>query len=393
MSDSPPVIYFDNAATSFPKPAPVAAAMGDFLANLAVNPGRGGFDLSIEGGRAVDKVRKSLDRFFNNPAKDPDRAIFTTNATDALNHAIQGVCRPGDHVVATVMDHNSVLRPLFMLQKAGVITFDLVPADASGRIDPADLEALIRPETKLVVMTHASNVCGAVQPAKEVGAICRARGVLFLLDAAQTSGVFSVDMEELQVDMVAFTGHKSLLGPTGIGGLIVGPDVDIRSTRWGGTGVRSAVREHLDKFPWRLESGTLNTVGIAGLAAGMEWVQATEPGSLLEHEIKLTDRFLVGCSDLKKLTVHGCGGPRPIALGPDQMPVVSITVEGRTAEEIGLFLDADWNIAVRTGLHCAPLAHEALGTTPLGSARFSFGPFNTEAQVDEAVTAMRDIAK
>jgi selenocysteine lyase/cysteine desulfurase len=184
-----------------------------------------------------------------------------------------------------------------------------------------------------------------------------------------------------------------LLGPTGIGGLVVGPDVGIRSTRWGGTGVRSAVREHLKRFPWRLESGTLNTVGIAGLAAGMEWVQAQGPDSLLDHEITLANRFVSGCSDLKKVTLHGCGETRPTELGPEQMPVVSLTVEGRTAEEIGLFLDADWNIAVRTGLHCAPLAHEALGTTPLGSARFSFGPFNTQADVDEAVTAMRDIAK
>jgi len=393
MTTPTPMIYLDNAATSFPKPAPVAEAIGDFLAHLAVNPGRGGFDLSLEGGLLVDKVRSRLDRFFNNPAADADRAIFTANATDALNLAIQGVCRPGDHVVATVMDHNSVLRPLTMMQNAGIITFDLAPCDQNGQVDPAAVEALIGPSTRLVVMTHASNVCGAVQPAAEVGALCRKRGVLFLLDAAQTAGVIPVDMAALQADLVAFTGHKSLLGPTGTGGLIVGPDVDIRSTRWGGTGVRSAVREHLEEYPYRLEAGTLNTVGIAGLAASLEWVATQEDGALLEHERCLADRFLAGCSDLKKVSVHGCGSPRPMALGPDRLPVVSLTVEGRSAEEMGMFLDADWNIAVRTGLHCAPLAHEALGTTPHGSVRFSFGPFNTDQDVEEALTAMRDLAR
>jgi selenocysteine lyase/cysteine desulfurase len=169
--------------------------------------------------------------------------------------------------------------------------------------------------------------------------------------------------------------------------------VDIRSTRWGGTGVRSAVREHLEEYPYRLEAGTLNTVGIAGLAASLEWVTTQEDGALLEHERGLADRFLAGCSDLKKVSVHGCGSPRPTALGPDRLPVVSLTVEGRSAEEMGMFLDADWNIAVRTGLHCAPLAHEALGTTPHGSVRFSFGPFNTDQNVEEALTAMRDLAR
>jgi cysteine desulfurase family protein len=387
------MIYFDNAATSFPKPPQVAEAIADFLANLAVNPGRGGFDLSLEGGLLVDNVRDRLDRFFNNPARDPDRAIFTANATDALNLAIQGVCRAGDHVVATVMDHNSVLRPLFMLQKAGMITFDLAPCDKNGQVDPSAVKALIGPKTRLVVMTHASNVCGAIQPAAEVGAICRERGILFLLDAAQTAGIVPVDMVALKADMVAFTGHKSLLGPTGTGGLIVGPDVDVRSTRWGGTGVRSAVREHLEKFPWRLEAGTLNTVGIAGLGASLEWVSAKEDGQLLAHEHRLANKFLAGCAELDKVMFHGCGADRPTELGPDRLPVISLTVQGRSAEEMGLFLDADWNIAVRTGLQCAPLAHEALGTVPHGSVRFSFGPFNTDEDVAVGVTAMQELAK
>jgi cysteine desulfurase/selenocysteine lyase len=392
MPDPKPLIYFDNAATSFPKPAPVVEAMSDFLANRAVNPGRSGFDLSLETGRMVDEVRGRLDRFFNNPAAAPDRAVFTANATDALNLAIQGICCPGDHVVATVLEHNSVLRPLAMLQKAGIITFDLVPCDMNGFVDPAAVEAAIAPATRLVIMTHASNVCGAVQPAHEVGALCRDRGILFLLDAAQTAGLIPVDMTALQVDLVAFTGHKSLLGPTGIGGLIVGPDVHIRSTRWGGTGVRSASVEHPEDYPWRLEAGTLNTVGISGLAAAMDWIQVKGIDSILKHERELADRFLAGTAGLEKIEVHGCGDSHSTALGADRLPVISITVPGRPVEQIGLFLDNDWNIAVRTGLHCAPLAHEAMGTAPEGTVRISFGPFNTTSDVDVAVTALKDFA-
>ncbi len=393
MPDPKPLIYCDSAATSFPKPAPVIEAMRDFLTNRAVNPGRSGFDLSLEAGRLVDRVRGRLDRFFNNPAAAPDRSVFTANATDALNLAIQGICRPGDHVVTTVLEHNSVLRPLTMLQNAGIITFDLVACDMNGRVEAAAVAAMIGPATRLVIMTHASNVCGAVQPVAEVGALCRDRGILFLLDAAQTAGLIPVDMTALRVDLVAFTGHKSLLGPTGIGGLIVGPDVDIRSTRWGGTGVRSASLEHPDDFPWRLEAGTLNTVGIAGLAAAMDWISDKGIDGILKHERELADRFLAGIAGLEKVAVHGCGKPHPTALGADRLPVISITVAGRPADKIGMFLDADWNIAVRTGLQCAPLAHEAMGTAPEGSIRISFGPFNTTSDVDVAVAALQDLAR
>ncbi|MEN8007077.1 MAG: aminotransferase class V-fold PLP-dependent enzyme [Candidatus Krumholzibacteriota bacterium] len=392
MSESAPLIYLDNAATSFPKPGAVAADMADFLAHRAVNPGRTGFDLSLETGRMVDQVRRRLDRLFNNPAKDPDRSIFTANATEAINLAIQGICRPGDHVVASVLEHNSVLRPLFMLRQAGIITYDLVGCDTGGVLDPEAFARLIKPATRLVIMTHASNVCGAVQPAAEVGALCRARGIMFLLDSAQTAGLIPVDMTELQADLVAFTGHKSLLGPTGTGGLVVGPEVDIRSTRWGGTGVRSALEEHPDQFPWRLEAGTLNTVGIAGLAAALDWIAARGPGSILDQEHRLAETFVAGCARQEKIRVHGGGITGSGTPGPDHLPVVSVTVAGRSPEEIGMFLDTDWNIAVRTGLHCAPLAHEALGTAPAGSVRFSFGPFNTDQDVATALEALENLS-
>ncbi len=393
MPESAPLIYLDNAATSFPKPATVATAMADFLTHRAVNPGRSGFDLSLDTGRMVDRARQQLDRLFNNPAVDPDRSIFTANATGALNLAIQGICRPGDHVVATVLEHNSVLRPLFMLRKMGVITFDLVACDAGGHLDPGDFARLIKPATRLVIMTHASNVCGTVQHAAEVGALCRGRGILFLLDAAQTAGLISVDMAAMQADLVAFTGHKSLLGPAGIGGLVVGPDVDIRSTSWGGTGVNSSLEEHPGDFPWRLEAGTLNTVGITGLAAGLDWIADRRSGSILDHERGLAEKFVAGCSRMEKVSVHGCATADRGILPPDHLPVISVTVAGRSPEEIGLFLDTDWNIAVRTGLHCAPLAHQALGTAAAGSVRFSFGPFNTDQDVETVLEALQHLAK
>ncbi len=242
MTRSSSLIYFDNSATSFPKPRRVARAITDFLQDAAVNPGRSGFDLSLEAGNRITAVRRALGVLFANPAADPNRTIFCANATEALNLALRGLCRPGDHVVATVMDHNSVLRPLTMMQrKPG--RHHLRPGTVRRgrrRQDPDELAKLIRPETRLVVMTHASNVCGTLQPVAEVGRICREKGVAFLIDAAQTAGLVPVDMEAMAIDAVAFTGHKSLLGPTGTGGLVVGPDVDIASTRWGGTGVRSA---------------------------------------------------------------------------------------------------------------------------------------------------------
>jgi len=392
MSSTDPMVYCDNAATSFPKPPNVARAMGEFLTHRAVNPGRSGFDLSLAAGRMIDEVRRRLDLMFHNPAADPNRTVFTANATDALNLALQGVCRRGDHVVGTVLEHNSVLRPLTMMKQAGLIEFDLVDCDDRGLVDPADIAAVLRPETRLVVMTHASNVCGAIQPAADVGALCRDRGVLFLLDAAQTAGLIPVDMTALHADLVAFTGHKSLMGPTGTGGLVVGPGVDILSTRWGGTGVRSEMREHPGEFPWRLEAGTLNTVGIAGLAAALDWLEEPASADRLDRERALASEFLDGCAGLDRVRIQG-HGTDPTTLGPDHLPVIPLTVDGRTPEEIGLFLDVDGNIAVRTGLHCAPLAHQRLGTAPEGSVRFSFGPFNTGADVARILEALAELSR
>jgi cysteine desulfurase/selenocysteine lyase len=396
MSKEKSLIYLDNAATSFPKPPEVARAMQEFLTERAVNPGRSGFDLSLAAGQMVDRVRGKLDRFFNNPARDPARTVFCANATAALNLAIQGICRPGDHVVSTVLEHNSVLRPLNELCVRGVIKFDLAPCDEAGRISPSAVVRLLRPETRLVVMTHASNVSGRLQPVAEVGRLCRERGVLMLLDAAQTAGVIPLDMDALSVDMVAFTGHKGLQGPTGIGGLVVGPKVDIASTIWGGTGVRSAEALHPEEYPYRLEAGTLNTVGIAGLEAGLDWIRARGIDELHQHERELTRSFLSAAAAIPGLRIIGHSlqdRNLPTVLPATQLGVVSVVLEDRDPEKVAMFLDADHEIAVRAGLQCAPLAHEALGTAPGGTIRFSFGPFNTLSQVKGAAKALATIAE
>jgi len=378
------MIYLDNAATSFPKPPSVAKAMSDFMASEAVNPGRSGFDLSIQAGQRIEQLRKSLATFFHHPDGNANRVIFTAGATDSLNTAIQGLCRPGDHVVSTVLEHNSVLRPLFELQKTG-ISYDLAPCDDRGFVHPASIEKLLKPETRLVIMTHASNVLGTIQPIARVGEMCRSRGIHFLLDTAQSAGIIPVDMNQLNVDLLAFTGHKGLMGPTGCGGLLVGDNVTVRTTRWGGTGVRSSQQGHLEQYPYRLEAGTLNTVGLAGLNAGLNWVQLNDPA---KQETDLANRLLRGISLLPSVKVIGLeDGENDIRLA-GRLAVLSVLVEGMDPAKTGLFLDADWDIAVRTGLQCAPLAHQAMGSGAGGTVRISPGPFNTPEQIDVLLEAL-----
>ena len=383
MSD---LIYLDNAATSFPKPPEVVDAMADFCRRLAVNPGRAGYDLAREAGRVVDATRGLLDRLFANPAADPDRVCFALNASAALNMIIQGVCRPGDHVVSTVLEHNSVLRPLHELERAGRLTHRLVGCDGRGFVDPDDIARAITPRTRLVVLNHGSNVLGTIQDAAAVGAICRERGVLFALDAAQTAGAAPVDMGAWHVDLLAFTGHKSLLGPPGTGGMVVGPDVPLQATRWGGTGVRSAVRTHLEEFPYRGEVGTANTVGIAGLKRGLEWIAARGLDAIRRHEMALKSQLVEGLREVPGVTLYGDG------CGARDLPVLGLTVAGFDAAQVGEILDVDHDIAVRTGLHCAPLAHEAMGTAPRGTVRLSPGPLNTAEHVAAAIAAVTEVA-
>lgn len=378
------IIYLDNGATSYPKPEEVYTYMDYFYRNFGVNPGRSGYDLCLEAGEVLEGTRKLLTQFFN--GDDPNRLCFTYNSTDALNLIIFGLLRPGDHAITTTIEHNSVLRPLFHLHLAGV-EVDHVPFDGRGFVDPDEIRKRFKPNTRLVVVNHASNVIGTVQPVKEIGRRCREAGVTFAIDASQSAGKIPVDMKDQFLDVVAFTGHKSLLGPTGIGGLCVREGVDIRITRAGGTGVRSAVRTHLEEYPYRMEYGTPNTLGIAGLNAGVKWLLKQGMAAVHAHEMKLTAMLRDGLAGIPGVVMY-CQDDLA-----DHIGVLAFNIEGVEAGDVGTMLDVDYNIATRTGLHCAPLVHEQLGTDKVhGAVRFGIGPFNTEEHIRAAVNAVSEIA-
>jgi cysteine desulfurase family protein len=378
------LIYLDNGATSFPKPEEVYAYMDYFYRNFGVNPGRSGYDLCLETGAVVDDTRKMLTTFFN--GTDPNRLCFSYNSTDALNLIIFGILRPGDHAISTSIEHNSVLRPLYHLSREGV-DVDYVPFDGAGFVDPDEIRKRFRPDTRLVIVNHASNVIGTVQPIREIGRYCREAGIPFAIDTSQSAGKIPIDMEDQFLDIVAFTGHKSLLGPTGIGGLYVREGIDIRHTRAGGTGVRSADRAHLDEYPWRLEYGTHNVVGIAGLYAGLKWILAKGVGAIHEHEMELVRMLRDGLAAIPGVTLY-CQDDLT-----DHIAILPFNVDGMDASDVGTMIDVDYNIACRTGLHCAPLVHEQLGTAKIrGAVRFGIGPFNTEEHIQAAIEAVRETA-
>jgi cysteine desulfurase/selenocysteine lyase len=373
------LIYLDNAATTFPKPAEVQMRMFETYQRLCVSPGRGGYDLAVEAGDLVEQTRRKLAGFFGAP--DPGRVIFAANATDALNLAIQGIVGSGDHVVSTRLEHNSVLRPLFHLKNQIGIDFDLVPFDQQGFIDPDAIGRAIRPNTKLVVVCHASNVLGTVQPAADLARICADQGVPLLLDVAQSAGLVPIDMKTWGVNAIAFTGHKALMGPSGIGGLVLLPELRIAPTRFGGTGIDSADLFHTQSYPHRLEAGTLNLLGIIGLSAGLDYVDKVCMGQTLQRENALLERLRQGLLALDRVRVYTAGPRR------QHTPVLICNIDGMRSEDVG-----DYGIAVRAGLHCAPLVHLDLGTSPLGAVRFSLGPFNTSDEIDKVLEAMDSIS-
>lgn len=379
-------IFLDNGATSFPKPEDVYVFMDRFYRKAGVNPGRSGYDLCLEAGEIVEKTRRQLTHFFN--GTDPNRLCFGANSTDALNLALWGLLGEGDHAVSTTIEHNSVLRPLYHLARDRKIDVDFVPVDSRGFISPEEIEKRFKPNTRLVAVNHASNVIGTVQPIREIGRRCRARGVLFVIDASQSAGKLSIDIEADGLDVVCFTGHKSLLGPMGIGGLYVREGVDIRHTRAGGTGVRSAQRLHLDEYPYRLEYGTPNLPGIAGLHAGVRWIEERGADALHRQEMILTEKLVAGLKSIPRVI------PYCLDSLENHISIVCFNIEGMGAADVGTMLDVDHNIACRTGLHCAPRIHEQLGTDKLhGAVRFGIGPFNTEEHIDRAVKAVREIAE
>jgi cysteine desulfurase/selenocysteine lyase len=382
------LIYLDNAATAWPKPESVYRFMMDFYRRTGVNPGRSGFDLALEAGALLDNLRKRLVRFFGADEDAPERVCFGYNATDALNLVIPGLLAAGDHVITTDLEHNSVIRPINHLVRDGGVGATFVPFDGDGFVDPDDIARAIRPNTRLVIVNHGSNVIGTVQPVGEIGRICRERGVTFAIDTAQTAGVIPINMQEMNIDVLTFTGHKSLMGSMGIGGICVRKHVEIRQVRSGGTGVRSAHPYHLEEYPWRLEYGTPNMIGVAALWAGQDWLDAEGAGNIHSREMKLAAQFVDGVRDVPGVRLYCCDSLN------NHLPTISMNIDGLEAADAGTMLDVDHDIATRTGLHCAPLVHEQLGTGAIhGAVRFSIGAFNTAGHIEAAVEAVRTVAQ
>jgi cysteine desulfurase/selenocysteine lyase len=387
MHHERPLIYLDNAATSWPKPAGVYDFMSEFYRSTGVSPGRSGFELAIEAGSLLDRLRLRLTRFFGGDEDTPERLCFGYNATDALNLLIPGLVAAGDHIVTTELEHNSVIRPVNHLVRDGGATATFVPFDGAGFVDPQDVARAIQPSTRMVVVNHGSNVIGTVQPVGEIGRVCRERGVPLVVDASQTAGVVPIDMRAMNIDALVFTGHKALMGATGIGGLCVRKHLQVRQVRAGGTGVHSENPYHLTDYPWRLEYGTVNMLGVAALWAGQEWIASEGLANIHARELQLTERLVAGLRAIPGVRLYCCDSLR------DHISTVSANVVGLDPGDAGLRLDVKHDIATRTGLQCAPLVHQRIGTLRGGgTVRFSIGAFNTAADVDAAISAMTEVA-
>jgi cysteine desulfurase / selenocysteine lyase len=376
-------IYLDNAATSFPKPEAVYQAMDRFARSSLANPGRAGHKMALASEHALDDGRHRLNRFFNGRA--PERFVFTLNCTDALNMAFKGVLQAGDHVITSDLEHNSISRPLRAMELAGHITLTRLKADGGGTLSPDDIRAAITPRTRLVAVGHASNVIGTIQPVTEIGQVARERDVLFLVDCAQTAGVVPVDIQAMQIDLLAFPGHKGLLGPTGTGALYVSPRVKIKEWREGGTGGDSSSETQPKEFPYYLEGGTPNVVGVAGLSAGIQWVEGEGLAKIHAHEVELTERLRRQLEEIGGIEFFG---HRETSR---RVGTISFRSEALPATELGGILDQAFDIAIRPGLHCAPYIHRSLGTFPDGTVRVSPGPFNTAEHIDRLAGALREI--
>lgn len=374
------MIYLDNAATSFPKPeACFRQGLEDYLA-LGASPGRGGYDAALRAQARVGEIREQVAAFFGAPGWV---TCFGHNATDALNTLILGLARPGCHVVSTRLEHNSVLRPLHHLREMGLCSLDLVPFNPHGVVEPQAVAQALRTDTCLVVMTHASNVLGTVQPVAEIGRLCRQRGVPLVLDVSQGAGLAPMSLGQWGASALAFTGHKALLGPTGVGGLVMEPGLEVSPSRFGGTGLDSSSLTHTQDLPERLEAGTLNLLGILTLGRCLEHLQGPQAQEGARREMELHRCLLEGLAGLRGVTLH-CPGQ-----GPARLPLVSCNLEGWHPADAGMVLDGDYGIAVRTGLHCAPLLHQDLGNGLAGSLRLSLGRYNSDADVEAFLKAVR----
>ena len=377
------MIYLDNAATTLHKPPQVMDAVVRAMTAMG-NAARGAHGGALEASRTVYNTRVKLARLFGCPR--PDHVIFTANSTEALNIAISGLIRPGDHVVTTDCEHNSVLRPLYRLEERGAV-LDIAPADRLGRVACEDLEALLRPDTRAVVCTHASNLTGNVLDIARIGEMARRRGALFIVDASQTAGALPIDMEAMGIDVLCFTGHKGLMGPQGTGGLCVRPGVEIEPWKVGGSGVHSYDRRQPREYPTRLEAGTLNGHGIAGLSAALDFLQEVGVEAIEAKERALMDRFYQAVSALDGVTVYGDFSQAR------RSAIVALNIRDYDSAAVSDELSETYGIATRPGAHCAPRMHQALGTTDRGAVRFSFSWFNTQEEVDEAIRAIGQLAE
>ncbi|MGE0870046.1 MAG: aminotransferase class V-fold PLP-dependent enzyme [Kofleriaceae bacterium] len=378
------MIYVDNAATTWPKPEPVYTAMDSFTRTSAGNPGRGGHHMAVEAERRVQGARTALGRLVN--AEGPERMILAFNATDALNMAIRGVLRPGDHVITSQVEHNSMNRPINALVRAGTITCSVARTTMQGIVPPDEIEKLIRPNTRLIAITHASNVLGVINPIADYGRIARAHGCLLLVDASQTAGVVPIDVRAMQIDLLAFPGHKACFGPMGTGALYVRGGVEVATFREGGTGFASEHEHHPDNYPFHLEAGTPNAHGLVGLEAGLAFIAKTGIDKILSHERALAMRFANAIREDARIKLYSGLVPE-LQLGP-----ISFVIKGIEPVDTATIMDQSFGIACRAGLHCAPTTHKLLGTFPTGTIRFSFGYFNTIEDVDACVRAVQTVA-
>ncbi len=377
-------IYFDQAATSYPKPTSVVDAMVHFMSHVGVNVGRGSYREAYTADSVVYETRELLKTLFN--ASDSKNVIFTANITQSLNMVMKGYLKSGDHVLVSSMEHNAVMRPLIQLKDSGV-TFDRIPCTSEGELILESIEGLIHPNTKAIIMTHASNVCGTMMPIEEVGKICEKHRLKFIVDAAQTAGVIDIDMKAMHIDVLTFTGHKSLLGPQGIGGFLVTDEMaaSIEPFISGGTGSFSHTEDMPSQMPDKFEAGTLNTPGVYGLNAALKYVMALGLNEIRHKEMVLTQMFLEGLKRFPKVTVIGKQDM------VNRTAVVSIQIEGIDIAHVAYLLDKEYHIMTRVGLHCAPHAHKTLGTYPIGTLRFSFGHMNTPEEVEQCLEALEAI--
>lgn len=380
------MIYFDNAATTFPKPQQVTDKLSDVMNNYASNPGRSGHALALKMDREIYSTRDKLTKFVG--ATNEMNTIFTYNCTDSLNIAIKGVCKKGMHVITTSMEHNSVLRPLNKLKSQGLIDLTIIYGDDKGLVDPEDIRGAIREDTGLVVTTHMSNMVGSIVDVERIGTIIKEVNpeILYIVDAAQSIGVLEVDVKKMKIDILCFPGHKGLLGPMGTGALVIREGLSLETIKEGGTGSFSSDPNQPTIYPDALESGTPNGPGIIALGSGLDFINEVGRENIHSHEDELKNIFINGLRDEEKVTLYG-------PLDERHGAVVALNIQGMDSSEVGYILNEDYKICIRPGLHCAPLAHETLKTTDMGTVRFSFGYFNTKEEVEKAVEAIKAIAK